>query len=174
MSAGHLRFLLLEQGIGAAVINFLLNGAIAWLLFRSLERVPLWGQQSIAGDTLGTCFFLPFLTTLIVTPLVRRRVSGGTLDALGWTRETHRGLGWLPSGTGRRALVLGGVCVLIVGPLSVWVLGRLDVVELTFWSFVAFKAAFAAALGLLVTPIISLWAMTTTVDRVEGRASPQP
>lgn len=164
MSAGHLRFLLLEQGIGAAVVNFLLNGAIAWLLFRGVAQVPLWGQQSIVGDTIGTCFFLPFLTTLIVTPLVRRRVTAGTLAALGWTRETHRGLGWLPSGTGRRALVLGVVCALVVAPLSVWVLGRLDVAELTFWSFVGFKAAFAAGLGLLVTPVISLWAMTVRVD----------
>ena len=68
MSPGHLRFLLLEQGIGSAVVNFLLNGAIAWLVFRGVAQVPLWGQQSIAGDTIGTCFFLPFLTTLIVTP----------------------------------------------------------------------------------------------------------
>jgi hypothetical protein len=164
MSAGHLRFLLLEQGIGAAVFNFLLNGAIAWLLFRSLERVPLWGQQSIAGDTVATCFFLPFFTTLIVTPLVRRRMRVGTMTALGWTRETHPMLGWLPSGTGRRALMLGVVCALVVGPLSVWVLGRLDVAELRFWSFVGFKAAFAAGLGLLVTPVISLWAMTVPVD----------
>jgi hypothetical protein len=82
MSARHLRFLLLEQGIGAAVVNSLLNGAIAWLLFRSLERVPLWGQQSIAGDTLATCFFLPLIPTLIVTPLVRRRVLAGTVAAV--------------------------------------------------------------------------------------------
>jgi hypothetical protein len=174
MSSHHLRFLLLEQGIGAAVVNFLLNGAIAWLLFRSVERVPLWGQQSIVGDTFGTCFFLPFFTVLIVTPLVRRRVTGGALAALDWTRETHPLLGWLPSGTGRRALVLGAVCAAVVGPPSVWLLGRLQVTDLTFWSFVAFKAAFAAGLGLLVTPVISLWAMTTPAGEVERRASARP
>jgi hypothetical protein len=163
MSSKHLRFLLLEQGIGSAVFNLLLNGGIAWLLFRSFERVPLWGQQSIAGDTLATCFFLPFFTALIVTPLVRRRVQAGTLGALGWTRETHPVLGWLPSGTGKRGLVLGVGCALIVGPLSVWALGRLDVSELGFWPFVGFKAAFAAALALLVTPVISLWAMAAPV-----------
>jgi hypothetical protein len=174
MSPGHLRFLLLEQGIGAAVVNFLLNGAIAWLLFRGVPQVPLWGQQSIAGDVVGTCFFLPLITTLIVTPLVRRRVSAGTLAALGWTRETHRPLGWLPNGTGRRALVLGIICALVVGPLSVWVLSRLDVAELALWSFIGFKAVFSAGLGLLVTPVISLWAMTTPAGEVESRASARP
>ena len=160
MSSAHLRFLLLEQGVGAAVINSLLNGAIAWALFRSIERVPLWGQQSIAGDTIATCFFLPFITALIVTPLIRKRVQGGALAALGWTRETHPVLGWLPSGTAARGLVLGIACALVVGSLSVWALGRLDVRELAFWPFVAFKAAFAAGLALVVTPVISIWALT--------------
>ena len=80
------------------MFNFLLNGAIAWLLFRSLERVPLWGQQSIAGDTIGTCFFLPFFTALIVTPLVRRRVRAGSVAPLGVDARDHPPLGWLPAG----------------------------------------------------------------------------
>src|SRR5262250_3302173 len=165
MSRHHLRFLLLEQGVGSAVFNFLLNGAIAWLLFRSLERVPLWGQQSIAGDTIGTCFFLPFFTALIVTPLVRRRVQAGSIAALEWSRETHPILGWLPEGTGKRAVVLGAICALVVGPLSVWALSRLDVAELRFWPFIGFKAAFAAVLALVVTPVISVWAMTASTAR---------
>lgn len=160
MSPAHLRFLLLEQGVGSALFNFLLNGAIAWVLFRGWERVPLWGQQSIAGDTIGTCFFLPFFTALIVTPLVRRRVTAGSVGGLDWTRESHPPLGWLPSGTTKRALVLGVACALLVGPLSVWLLGRLGVDELAFWPFVGFKAAFAGALALVVTPVISIWAMT--------------
>lgn len=161
MSRVHLRFLLLEQGVGSAVFNFLLNGVIAYLLFRSLERVPLWGQQSIVGDTIGTCFFLPFFTALIVTPLVRRRVQAGSVAALAWTRETHPPLGWLPTTTGKRGLVLGAACALIIGPLSVWLLSRVGVAELAFWPFVGFKATFAAALALLVTPIIALWAITS-------------
>jgi hypothetical protein len=159
MSPVHLRFLLLEQGVGSAVINFVLNGAIAWGLFRGLERVPLWGQQSIAGDTIGTCFFLPFLTTLIVTPLVRQRVRAGAIAALGWTRETHPALGWLPSRTAMRGVVLGIVCVLGVGLLTVWALHRLGVGDLGLWPFIGFKAAFAAGLALVVTPVISLWAL---------------
>ncbi len=66
MSRAQRRYLLFEQGVGAAVFNFLLNAAIAWLIFRGADVVPLWGQQSIAGDTIGTSVILPFLTCLIV------------------------------------------------------------------------------------------------------------
>jgi len=64
VSPAQRRYLLLEQGVGAAGFNFLLNAAIAWLMFRGADVVPLWGQQSIAGDTIGTSIILPFLTCL--------------------------------------------------------------------------------------------------------------
>ena len=153
------RFLLLEQGIGAGLFNVALNAAIAWAMFRHLDVVPLWGQQSIAGDTLGTCFFLPFFTALIVTPLVRRRVRRGDLEALPWTRDSHPLLGWLPAGTARRALALGGLCLVAAGPPTVLALHGLSIAQLALWPFVVFKAAFAGLLALLVTPVISLWAL---------------
>jgi hypothetical protein len=155
----HRRFLLLEQGIGSGVFNVALNAAIAWALFRHLDVVPLWGQASIAGDTLGTTFFLPFFTALIVTPLVRRRVRRGGIDALPWTRDSHPLLAWLPAGTFRRALALGGLCLALVGPLTVLALQGLSVAQLDLGPFIAFKAGFAGALALLVTPVISLWAL---------------
>jgi hypothetical protein len=155
----HRRFLLLEQGIGSAIFNILLNGAIAWALFRHLDVVPLWGQQSIVGDTLGTSFFLPFFTALIVTPLVRRRVRSGGINALDWTRESHSLLGWLPPGTFRRATTLGVLTLIVVGPLAVLGLHVFSVNELAFGAFVLFKAMFAGVLALLVTPLISLWAL---------------
>src|SRR5262245_37741695 len=86
MSRGHRRYLLVEQCVGSAVVNFAINAAIAWALFRGLERVPLWGDQSIMGDTVATSVILPFITALIVTPLARREVRTGRLAPLGWTR----------------------------------------------------------------------------------------
>ena len=101
MSPAHRRYLLVEQGIGAAVFNFALNAGIAWLLFRSQDVVPLWGDRSIAGDTIATSMILPFLTTLIVTPTARRQLRAGRFASLGWTRETHPTLGWLPQTGGK-------------------------------------------------------------------------
>jgi hypothetical protein len=59
------RFVLLDDGVGAFVVNLLLNGAIAWLLFRKATHVPMWGQSSIADDTIVTAFLLPAITCLI-------------------------------------------------------------------------------------------------------------
>jgi hypothetical protein len=155
----HRRFLVLEQGIGSALFNVLLNAAIAWALFRRFDVVPLWGQESIAGDTLGTCFFLPFFTALIVTPLVRRRVASGGIEPLRWTRASHPVLAWLPQGTFRRAAALGFLTLALVGPVAMAALYGLEIAALPFASFIAFKALFAGALALVVTPVISIWAL---------------
>jgi hypothetical protein len=155
----HRRFLLVEQGVGSALFNIVLNTGIAWALFRHLDVVPLWGRESIGGDTLATCFFLPFFTALIVTPLVRRRVRRGGIDALPWTRASHPVLAWLPAGTLHRALALGGACLAAVGPLAVLALHGLSIGPLDVGPFIALKAGFAGLLALLVTPVISLWAL---------------
>jgi len=164
MSNGHARFIVVDHGVGGAVVNFVLNGAIAWLLFRHLDIVPLWGQQSIAGDTIGTTFFLPFLTCLIVTPLARHQAEASHLGRLDWTLSSHPLLRWLPSGTVRRGLVLGLVCAAVVAPPALSLLSVLGITDLTFWHFVTFKASFAAVLALVVQPFIVLCALARSPD----------
>jgi hypothetical protein len=170
MSPAHRRYLLLEQGVGAGVVNFVLNAGIAALMFRGATTVPLWGQQSIAGDTIGTTFLLPLITCLIVTPLAQRQMRAGALSALGWTRSSHPVLGWLPRRTFPRGLALGVICVVLAAPVSIWALGALQVTAMSFGRFVLCKAAFAAVLGAVVTPVIALWAIAEaqSTERSQG------
>ena len=163
MSSFHRRFILLEQGVGAAVFNFVLNAAIAWVTFRGLARVPLWGQLSIGGDTIGTSFILPFLTCLAVTRLARQRVQKGQLTRLEWTRDTHPMLGWLPEPTLKRALALGLAGLVLFAPPAIAAFYVLGIPDLSLRDFIVFKASFAAAAAALVTPLVALWAL-------EGRA----
>ena len=159
MSPAVRRYLLVEQGVGAAVFNFVLNAAIAWAMFRSVALVPLWGQQSIMGDTIGTCFLLPLITCLVATRLARGHVRAGKVAPLGWTRASHPVLGWLPQSTARRGVALGLACIALLAPLAFIALGLLGVAGLPFWRFVLFKAVFAALAAALVTPLVALWAI---------------
>ena len=167
MSPQHKRFLI-EQSVGSVVVNLLINSVIAYLMFRGAATVPLWGQQSIAGDTIGTTFFLPLFTCLIVTPLVRRQVRAGAVAAF---PGTPLGLQWMPERTFRRGARLGLICAVVVAPPTLWLLTRLGVTEQSFWGFVTFKACFAAALGAPVTPLIALWAIANPALRSQPALS---
>ena len=157
MSPAHKRFLLLEEGLGSVVVNLLLNGVLAYLTFRGAATVPLWGQQSIAADTIGTTFFLPLFTCLIVTRLARNQVRSGRFTPLD---GTPLGLAWLPAHAFWRGAVLGAISAAVVAPPALILLTLCGVTEQTLWGFVIFKASFAAALGAVVTPLIALWAIT--------------
>jgi hypothetical protein len=170
VSSSQRRFVLIEQGIGSAIFNFGLNAAIAWLMFRGAERVPLWGQQSIMGDTIGTAFFLPLMTCVIVTPLARRRIRDGKVTPLGWNRMSHPMLDWLPRRVGWRGLVLGIAGLFAFTPLAHVGLSALEVSELTVSGFVLFKATFAALAAALVTPLVALWAIAESDDILLGPA----
>jgi hypothetical protein len=146
------RYLVLEQGVGAAIFNLLVNAAIAWATFRGLATVPLWGQQSVGGDTIGTAFVLPFLTTLIASRIVRAHVRSGRIPALAWGASPWRRL---PTGLVGRGLVLGVACIVAVGLPTAIALGAVGVDSMTFGGFIAFKATFAAALAALVTPLVA-------------------
>jgi hypothetical protein len=153
----HRRFLIVDQGIGPTIINFLLNALIAWLSVRTLATVALWGQPGIAPDTIATTFLLPFITCLIVGKIVDHQVGNGRVRALARGELPEGSLAFRASY--QHGLLLGAACVLLVGLPAVWALGSLDVAELSRDRFIAFKAIFAAVLGALVTPLIGWWAL---------------
>jgi len=146
------RYLVLEQGIGAGVFNVALNAGIAWAMFRGLETVPLWGQQSIAGDTIGTAFMLPFLTTLIASRVVRGHVRRGRVAAMSWADGAAR---FVPRRLSRRGALLGIVCLVAVALPAAAALGALGVDRMSFGAFITFKALFAGVLATAVTPLVA-------------------
>src|SRR4030095_788009 len=136
MSPRHRRYLLLDQGIGAGILNLLLNAGIAWLLFRGMESVPLWGQQSIAGDTIGTAFVLPFLTALIASAVVRSQVRSGYVPAVALSARSV--LARLPRSLARRGVVLGLICIVVTGLPTAAALDLAGVAQMAFREFVLF------------------------------------
>jgi hypothetical protein len=162
MHAAHRRYLVLEQGLGAVLINFALNFAIAWAAFRGMSAVPMWGTQSIAGDTIGTSFVLPFLTCLIVTPLARREVTRGRLPAFERGRVDGSVLGLLPSTTFRRALVLGATATVLIAPIAIVAFHSAGLDGIEAGTFMWIKAAYAGVLAGIVTPLIAAGALADT------------
>jgi hypothetical protein len=155
LSAKHRSWLIREQVIAPAVINFTLNAGIAWLLFRGRGVVPLWGEGGIAQDALATLFLLPFLTCVIVTPLVRRAVGAGKVPPLDAAIGLPASIERLPRALLARAATLGLGGIVAGAPL---VLGAVAVAggALTVPTLVLSKGVYTAALAALIGPMIAL------------------
>lgn len=161
LSPEHRHFLIVDQGVGATVVNFLLNGGIAWALFHSAVHVPLWGQSSIAGDTFATAFLLPLLTCLIVTRIVHRQVAGGRILPLAAAPKSGAMQLLISLSTLRRGMLLGlGGVVFAALPTLLWFVWARPS-GLSAGSFLWFKAGFAAVLAAGITPLIAWLALAS-------------
>jgi hypothetical protein len=151
------RFLFVGQTIAPFIVNALVNGAIAWAVYRGLAALPLWGDKSIGGDALVTSFLLPLIICLIVTPLIRAMAKQGKAPAFdgalgGWLRIFQRSL-FL------RSLVFGVASTVVLGGIAVALLTVFGVQSLDFNAFIVWKTLYAGALAAIVTPVIALVAL---------------
>jgi hypothetical protein len=156
-SSEHRRFLIVDELIGPAIVNFLLNGAIAWYLFRKLPSMPLRGSPGIALDTLVTAFMLPVLTALIAAWLVRWRVVRRKLSPI--PAELLRPSSWSRRSFLVRGTLLGVAALVLVAVPLVLILALVGIEQLSLVRFIWFKASFAAGVGILVTPLLGWWAL---------------
>jgi hypothetical protein len=157
LTAAHRRLLIVDNGIVSALFNFVLNAAIAWALFRTAVQVPLWGEQSVAGDTLITAFLLPFLTCLIVSRLVAKQVTQGHVPPL--RADDPPLAAFSRRSTLARGTLLGVASVALAAVPVVAALHASGFAGFALWPFIGFKATFAALLAAAVTPLVGWWAL---------------
>lgn len=174
LSAAQRRFLLIEQGAGAGVVNFVLNGLVAWACYRTLSSVPFFGSQGVVGDTVATSVILPVITCLISVPTIRRRLANGSLEPIWWTPSgryyamIYRSL----ENTLARGLVLGVASVVCAAIPVLVVMWAVPVPALSLREFLLFKATYAAVLGAVVTPIAAALVLATPAGTPLRASSP--
>jgi hypothetical protein len=157
LAAEHRRLLLIDQGIGSVLFNFVFNAGIAWLTVWSLATIPLWGNPSVAVDTIATAFILPFLTAVIVTRLIARQVASGKLPPLPPQRSVVSA--WVARSSRGRGARLGVGSIVFAALPVVLVLTFFGPASFDRGSFIWFKAGFAAVLAGIVSPFIAWWAL---------------
>lgn len=157
LSREHRRFLVVDQLIAAAVVNFLINYAVAWCVFRRIPSVGLHASPGIAGDTIVTAFLLPLITAFATAFIVRLRVGRGQLPPL--VLPPARAPAWWRRAVWRRGTILGLAAVLVFALPTVGLLALLGIDQLPLARFLWFKAGFAAGVGLVVTPPLGWWAL---------------
>jgi len=148
MNAEHKTYIRNET-IVSIIINAAAGLFFAWLVFGSMDGVPLLGGMgTLLFDSAPQSFLIAFLVTLILTLVTRKRLRDGKLTAV-QNAEPH----WLPKNLLLRALLLGTVTCLIGVGLH-WLL--LPLISPAIWPVAAvlvFKAAYGGLLGLLIPPL---------------------
>jgi hypothetical protein len=148
MSATACSSYIRTQAVIAAIVNAVLNPALAWLLNPARRHVPLDG---IIVDTAITTMVLSLLVALCVTATVRGDIKAGRVSAMVSTSWIARLLERLPTRAWRLGLLLGLAIAAVWVPLVYGVLRAVSPAGLSFAAFALGKAAYTAGLGFVVT-----------------------
>ncbi|WP_437187097.1 hypothetical protein SH668x_000478 [Planctomicrobium sp. SH668] len=147
------RYLLIDQGLIAIFVNFGINWAIAWTVFRNEKIVPVAGELSVESDTVSTCWMLPLISCVIVSLLTRQEINKGRLAAFA-PFPVYAGVSpVLRQSLLLRAALWGTIGWFVVAPLAIQVLKVLVVDDLPLQTFLLIKSLFAAVLGLIFCPL---------------------
>jgi len=150
------QFLIKEQGVKAFIINFIINGLIAWLVMKKFAELTLWGDAGFAVDILATGFLLPFLSCVIISPILMGKIRKGKLNLV---FETNGENGMHKRPMLIRALWLG-ILGLAGASLPVILFFKFLYTDpISLWTFIGFKSIWAGALGGIVTPFIAYWVL---------------
>lgn len=159
----HRKLLVIDQGAVAFVINVVLNGGIAWLLFRSASTIPIWGETSVGVDLVATAILLPILTCLIVSRIVGGEVRKGKLPPL--PSDQIPISGWSHRSSFLRGVFLAG-CAIVVFALPVVVaLSIADAAAFGASAFIGYKAMWAGLMAGTLSPIVAWWALADASRR---------
>ncbi len=154
---------MLKAVLATALINVVVNAAIAWLSVQGQEGVATWGvplaETSLFWNAIGTLFLLSSITCVLTTTAIRHDIGAGSVEPAGWLRSAYPRAAALPQGRFARGAVLGALAVVALGPLATLALVAAGSPELSEGQFIACQTAFAVLLGALVTPVIALCAM---------------
>lgn len=139
------------QGMICAVINVVVNPVVAWLGYRQLDFVPLWGRNSIVIDTAATSVVLSLLVTLFTTAGVRQALHAGRLRTTAGFPQAGRLLSRLPRQAWSLGLLLGLGIACVLTPLTFGLFQALGYSGLPLAGFALFKTMYTGPLGFAVT-----------------------
>jgi len=161
----HWRWVTLNALIGTAITNLVVNFGIVLFSARGVHHVPTWTisavHPGVTSDLLGILFTLPLITCILVSLGLRRELADGKLpyvDAAVFGRWRMLTI----ASTGKRALRFGGMTILLAGPPLLIATAIAARHGMSHNEFVAFHVAMTVTLGILVTPVIALAAMTVS------------
>ncbi len=158
------RFVLLYAVMPTIVISFIVNLVISHALFGHLEQVNAWGAGALGPELVITSFMLPFITSLILIPLMRRAYKNGKADRI----ERFVSIACaLPKNLLAASFVIGIISAAAAGSLAAFAIGMSNADVFGSANAIAIRTGFATLLALAVSWCVTCMALSQAAEMTE-------
>ncbi|WP_345335637.1 hypothetical protein [Ferrimonas pelagia] len=139
-------------------LNVVLNAGISWMLLKGGETLIWGGDKGFVGDLLATAFLMPFIVTLIMIAVQRKKVRAGKRDAvaLNTGAPLMSLLARFPRSLFKNGLLFGGAGMLILAPITLLGLWIVGVETFSPGTYSVFKGLWAGVIAGILVPMMIL------------------
>jgi hypothetical protein len=137
------------ETVANGIINAVINGGLVWLMLGGGDSLTPSGDNSYVADTAVTAFVLPFILSLIVISLNRRKLKTGKISPveLSAGKLLHARLARFPESIWGQAFLFGVIATLVTTPLVVGLLWMAGLPEIPPATYAIFKGAWTGGLA---------------------------
>jgi len=107
------------QGLTAAIINMVVNPALAWLGNQKMAFVPIMGDSCIVVDTIITSLILSVLVALFSSAGIRGYLKAGGIKPSEIPSRAGKLISRLPDKAWAEGLVIGFIAIIILLPITI-------------------------------------------------------
>lgn len=158
------KYIVVDQMIVAAAVNFFINGIISWATFRQFESLSVWDSNPVYPDILLTALLLPLLSCLINSRLIERKIKDGTLQLRTSPRIPKIGAHTMT--VFKRSIVLGLITLFCVGSATLMLLKVIFPNDINVMDYVLFKSFWSSVLALFLAYPIAMWSIRRQVQAI--------
>jgi hypothetical protein len=137
------------ETIANGIINAIINGGLAWLMLAGVDSLTAGGDNSYIADTTATAFILPFILSLIVISLNRRKLNAGKISPVELSRgnRLHANLARFPESVWGQAFLFAVIATLVTTPLVIGLLWMAGLPAIPPADYAIFKGAWTGILA---------------------------
>jgi hypothetical protein len=158
------KYIVVDQMIVAAAINFLINGLISWATFREFKSLSVWNSNPVYLDILLTALLLPLLSCLVNSQLIEGKIKGGSLRLR--TSPRIPKIGAHTMSVLMRSIVLGLLTLLSVGVSTLMLLEVVFPKGISMIDYVLFKSLWSSILALFLAYPIAIWSIRRQMEAI--------
>jgi len=158
------------QGVGAGVLNGLINGVLAYVMYRHspLNTIAFSGTLTcVVSDVIITAFLIPCLTGIIGTALVHNDLRLGKLiTPIDHHHLAHPMFKHVPTGQSwmdivKRSILFGFLGVLVFAPVTLLIIYMCTGTRgmQAVWGYVAFKGYWGGLEAMILSPMLAFIAI---------------
>lgn len=155
MKPAHRVYLFRQQLVSFALVSFLLNGLVGWILYQPFALALTWRGLTVGVDALIMTLVTAFAIGPVVIPLAVQKIRRAQLPPVARHSRSRGWIQYLPTDSMTRSAVVGLGAATVIVPVVLGTMASLQGSQISANQFVLIRASLTAVCAGLMAALFA-------------------